>query len=234
MHKLNNQNVAGWKRDGNAYVPAAIDICCPDCTRLVSFAVTKWQPAPQNIKVGPVRCPGCNGRSIFLLTNYKGESGELGKGERLFVDRAPAGRHALPEILENEEIGEALKRAYSSAVNVFNSGEWNATAVLTRRLLEGVTKSLLDQKDQSLPLAKQVEKLPTVKDLNAPITTIADAIRKGGNLGAHFDLEKEPDQAAALLMLELAEELLEYFYVLPERIEQLHETIEKLGREDGA
>ena len=59
--------------------------------------------------------------------------------------------------------------------------------------------------------------------------TIANAIRKGGNLGAHFDLEKEPDEKVAALMLELAEELLEYFFVLPERIEHLHETIERLG-----
>jgi hypothetical protein len=31
----------------------------------------------------------------------------------------------------------------------------------------------------------------------------ADAIRKGGNLGAHFDLEKEPNEETATLMIEL-------------------------------
>jgi len=148
----------------------------------------------------------------------------------LYIDRKPSGRKPVMEILNSQDMGEALQRAYLSSVNVFNSNEWNATAVLTRRLLEGITKSLLDENDQALPLAKQVEKLPSVKDLSEPIVKIADAIRKGGNLGAHFDLEKEADRESAALILELAEELLEYFYVLPERITKLHDAIEKLGK----
>jgi len=234
MYELSNQHIANWRKENGVFVPNAIDVGCPHCTRLVSFAVPTWHQAVQNIRIAPVRCPGCNDLSIFFLINYRGQVGTLADGERLFIDRNPSGKVPMPEILDNEEIGDALKRAYSSTITVFNSGEWNATAVLTRRLLEGITKSLLEEKQQSLPLAKQIELLPTVKDLNAPITTIADAIRKGGNLGAHFDLEKEPNREVAELMVELAEELIEYFFVLPERIQQLHETIEKLGKHESA
>ncbi len=228
MYELLNQQIAGWRQEDKIFVPNSIDLKCPECSRLVSFAVPKWHPGPQNMRVGPVRCPGCQSLSVFLLTNYHGKSRTLGENEKLYVDRKPSGRKAVSEIVDSQDMGDSLQRAYLSAVNVYNASEWNATAVLTRRLLEGVTKSFLDEKDQRLILAKQVEKLPSVKDLNQPIITIADAIRKGGNLGAHFDLEKEANQETAELMLELAEELLEYFYVLPERIQKLHETIEKL------
>ena len=49
----------------------------------------------------------------------------------------------MMEILNSQDMGEALQRAYLSSINVFNSNEWNATAVLTRRLLEGITKVFL-------------------------------------------------------------------------------------------
>ncbi|MCG5514765.1 MULTISPECIES: DUF4145 domain-containing protein [unclassified Ectothiorhodospira] len=218
MYQLCDDNVANWRKETTTYFPSAIDLRCPHCRRIVSFEIKRWHSAPHKIWVGPSRCPGCGSSSLFLLVGFEGKAKTLDGHGRLFIDREPGGRTPLPEILNNDEIGEALRRAYSSAVSVFNSGEWNATAVLTRRLLEGVTKSLLNEEDQKLTLAKQIEKLPSVRDLDAPIITIADAIRKGGNLGAHFDLEKEPDQRVSELMLELAEELIEYFYVLPARI----------------
>ena len=234
MYELSNQHIASWRREKDVFVPNAIDIGCPYCNRFVSFAVPAWHPAAQNTRIAPVRCPGCNAVSTFFLTNHVGRAGTLDDDERLFIDRNPSGKASITEILDNEEIKDALKRAYISTINVFNLGEWSATAVLARRLLEGITKSILDEKHQSLPLAKQIELLPTVKDLNAPITTIADAIRKGGNLGAHFDLEKEPSHEVAELMVELVEELIEYFFVLPERIQKLHETIENLGKDESA
>jgi hypothetical protein len=42
-------------------------------------------------------------------------------------------------------------------------------------------------------------------------------------------LEAEPTQEVSQLMLDLAEELIEYFFVLPARIEELHEKIEDLN-----
>lgn len=187
-----------------------------------------WHAAAFNTRIASQECPNCRKRSIFYLVNHTGKAAKLAEREDLYIVKRPPGREPLPEILASENISEPIQRAYLSAVNVFNSGEWAATAVLTRRLLEGLTKSLLPA-NTKLSLAKQVAKLSEVKDLAAPITTIADAIRKGGNLGAHFDLEAEPDQHIAALMVELVEELMQYFYVLPGRIQSLHEQIEKLG-----
>ena len=143
----------------------------------------------------------------------------------------PAGKVRAPsaDVLDHTELSEPLKNAYKSAVNVVNSREWNAAAVLCRRLLEGITKSILPPEVQKQSLAKQLAALPNHRDLGKPLLELADAIRKGGNLGAHFDLEKEPDEQVATLMLELCEDLMQYLFALPLRIEELHKKIEALG-----
>jgi len=144
----------------------------------------------------------------------------------------PAGceRTPAPAILENSGLAAPLKRAYESAVNVLNTKEWSATAVMCRRLLEGITKSVLPTELHKQPLGKQLESLPAHRSLDKPILELADAVRRGGNLGAHFDLEKEPDEQVATLMLDLCEDLLEYLFTLPTRIDDLHKKIEELGK----
>ena len=61
---------------------------------------------------------------------------------------------------------------------------------------------------------------------------MADAVRKGGNIGAHFDLAKEPDRESAEALLDLTEYLLRYMYTLPVRIEELNQRITELGAKD--
>lgn len=138
-------------------------------------------------------------------------------------------RTPLIAVLENAELSVPLKNAYKSAVNVVNAKEWSAAAVMCRRLLEGISKAVLPLEAQGLALAKQLEQLPKYRDLAKPLVELAHAVRKGGNLGAHFDLEKEPDEQVAVLMLELCEDLLEYLFTLPLRIADLHRKVEKLG-----
>jgi hypothetical protein len=143
----------------------------------------------------------------------------------------PAARVRTPAaaVLENHELSLPLKNAYKSAVNVVNTKEWNAAAVMCRRLLEGISKTVLPIEVQGQPLAKQLEQLPQHRDLAKPLLELAHAVRKGGNLGAHFNLEKEPDEHVATLMLELCEDLMEYLFTLPVRIAELHTKIETLS-----
>lgn len=66
---------------------------------------------------------------------------------------------------------------------------------------EGITKTVLPPEKHNLPLAKQLEALPEHRDLAQPLLELANAVRKGGNLGAHFDLEREPNEQVTSLML---------------------------------
>ena len=78
-------------------------------------------------------------------------------------------------------------------------------------------------------MGRQIRELPNHVDFDKPILTLAAAIQQVGNLGAHFDIEGEPDGETTALMLDLLDYLIEYLYVLPGRIERLHEAIGKLA-----
>jgi hypothetical protein len=123
-----------------------------------------------------------------------------------------------------------LLRAYSSAISVYNVQEWVGASVLCRRLLEGIMIALIPKDKRKGSLYQQLQDLPNYRDLQAPIMTLANSIREGGNLGAHFDLEKEPDKETVTLMLDLLDYLIEYLFILPERINILNGTISNLSR----
>jgi hypothetical protein len=69
-------------------------------------------------------------------------------------------------------------------------------------------------------------------DLAKPLITLAHAIRQVGNLGARFDLRKEPDRDTVKAQLELIEYLLEYMYTLPGMIETVNDKVDALGEEE--
>jgi hypothetical protein len=77
-------------------------------------------------------------------------------------------------------------------------------------------------------LAKLIEFAKSEVDLAAPLSALSHAIRDGGNLGAHFDMEKEPNETLARQMVELLAYLISYLYVLPKEIEKLEQS---LGRD---
>jgi len=153
---------------------------------------------------------------------FKNNEKEFGN---LYIYPASQSRRSVLDSDPQSNFNEGLKNAYESAIKVYNVGEWNATAVMVRRLLEGITQDLLpDVKNK--PLAKRLQDLPDYVDLKKPILTLADALRKGGNLGAHFNLEHTPDHKIATQMMDLLDYLIEYLYILPKRIDDLHDDIE--------
>lgn len=94
-----------------------------------------------------------------------------------------------------------------------------------RRTLEGIFKYLVAQERRNAPLARLIEHVKEDKDLAAPLTSLSHAIRDGGNLGAHFDMEKEPNETLARQMVELLDYLISYLYVLPEEIKKLEQSL---------
>ena len=231
VYLIPNAFVARWRQEKTIKLPVAVDLVCPRCGRKVSFSIN-WGGINRTIMTAGSRCPTCDNVSTFVLVDVHGVEGkqvEQVEQGTLYVYPAPKVRLPISGIDEIEEFSEGLERAYASAINVYNVREWTATAVLCRRLLEGITKSLLPSGQQKSSLYQQLQALPEHRDLKKPILTLADAIRKGGNLGAHFDLEKEPNEETATLMIELLEYLIEYLFVLPKRIDKLHGTIDGLA-----
>ncbi|MFW6114291.1 MAG: DUF4145 domain-containing protein [bacterium] len=142
---------------------------------------------------------------------------------------APNGPRA--ELAGIDVVPERIKKAYRETLAVFNSGVWSATATLCRRTLEGVIGDLLGEEEEPAPLAARLKKLAETKraQLAEPIITLSHSLREGGNLGAHFDEEKDPDPEMATAMLDLVEYLIQYIYALPGMISTLDD---KLGPPD--
>jgi hypothetical protein len=175
-------------------------------------------------------CPACQQNVTFIYITDKKEQINKYFGH-LFIYPGDEIRHPLKGIEDAENLQRGIKNAYFSTINVLNSREWNATSVLCRRVLEGITKSFIPEDLKNRTLAAQLNELPKHIDLSEPILTLADAIRKGGNLGAHFDTDKEPNDEVAGLMVDVLDYLIEYLFILPNRIKNLHDKIESISND---
>ncbi|MGE6741708.1 DUF4145 domain-containing protein [Allorhizobium pseudoryzae] len=127
----------------------------------------------------------------------------------------------FPPFEDAAVLPEPLRRALSATIESYNARIYTAAAVSGRRTLEGIFKFLVAEDKRNLPLAKLIDAVREQKDLSAPLSQLSHAIRAGGNLGAHFDIENEPSEAVARQMVELLSYLISYLYVLPARIQQL-------------
>jgi hypothetical protein len=78
-------------------------------------------------------------------------------------------------------------------------------------------------------LARLIDLAKEEVDPAAPLRALSHAIRDGGNLGAHFDTDKEPDEAIARQIIELLEYLISYLYVLPSRIVSSNKALKGRG-----
>jgi Domain of unknown function (DUF4145) len=227
IRHIPKKNIAQHERWEHVLLPISVDTTCSFCRRNVNFSINWNQGRNEAVIHTYGHCPACRARVRFIL--IIDDRDQVAKSGDLFIVPGSDMRVSLPGLEENVKLQQGLKQAYESAINVFNAREWTATSVLCRRVLEGISKSILPAEKRQKPLARQIEDLAETLDLNKPIVTLGDAIRKGGNLGAHFDLEKEPNAEICELMLDLLDYLIEYAFILPERINSLHDKIEALG-----
>lgn len=221
MYVLPFESVTAWIKFQNLWLPQSIDFNCPHCNRIVNFNTSGWQHRPAlEYASCSAQCAGCRKKVQFWAIGPS-NFGDTGKREcdELCIHPTPTlNRQPMAGL---SKVPSAVARAYVSAVNVFNTGEWSGTAVLCGRALEALLKDLLPESSSMQTLARQLEQLRSL-DLTRTLNTLTDGIRKGRNLGAHFDLDREPDAEMAQMMVDLLDYFLEYLYILPGRVEELH------------
>jgi hypothetical protein len=210
-----DNNVKYIKPPGDFIFPGSVNYICPmpECGILVNFPL-KWGSANSLLMFTESECPSCGKKSVFIYTDITINKGDKKKG-KLYINPAPRIRHPLDGIREVEEFKKELFESYNSAIDAYNTRQWPATAVLCRRTLEGITKTLIPIKNQKKFLSQQLKELPNHKDLKKPILTLANAIKEGGNLGAHFDLKKIPNEEISTLMIDFLDYIIEYLDILP-------------------
>lgn len=128
------------------------------------------------------------------------------------------------------DVHEALGQAYESAAAVLASGHASPAATEARRILEGLVKHLLIKNNYEVPeravLSHLLKELSNHVDLARPLTDTAEAVKGGGNLAAHFDMNRTATSAMAKEALTLVEAMVDYLLILPRRVEALHEHLD--------
>ncbi len=124
------------------------------------------------------------------------------------------------------DVDQKILRAYTAALDAYNSGNWDATVTSCAKALEGITKTELPYNERSGTLGQLLEKLPKHVKLEQPMVDLAVAVKDGDSLGALFDLEKSTNAAIAQATLALLESFVTYVYLFKAKVENLKKLIE--------
>lgn len=225
MQLIVRTSIKKWGNVGKLVTAKAVSTVCPHCAQKVVFNVGKFKEDELRLTVGGTgACPDCDQGVRFWSVQEKSGAGTDGEMPAVFMYPSVKNYYPSPEF--SLDIPEPLNRSFISTIDAFNSQNYVATAVCSRRTLEGIFKYLLPKTEKDVNLVRLIEKVKTERDLAAPLTALSHAIRGGGNLGAHFDAEKEPDEFLARQMVELLEYLISYLYILPKQIEELEKNLD--------
>lgn len=228
MQLIPASSIRGWTKVRDAKAPSGVSTVCPHCGEKGVFALGQQQDDPTRRTIAATaRCPGCN-RSVQFWAVRHEQKPKSDQNNPAAVYMYPPAKSYYPSRDFAPDIPKSLQRAMVSTIDAFNSKNYAATAVCARRTLEGIFKYLVPEDKRQLNLARLIEQAKQEIDLAAPLTSLSHAIRDGGNLGAHFDMEKEPNETLARQMVELLDYLISYLYVLPKEIKTLEQS---LGRD---
>ncbi|ULH17438.1 DUF4145 domain-containing protein (plasmid) [Deinococcus sp. KNUC1210] len=223
MRSIPVSSITQWQSGRDPSSPLKINSTCGVCGRNYALDVSHGTFQSGNTWFALVQCPNIACAVAIRLIGFDVKNGML---TQLFVDPSFADKRPPVDGIENAP--ERVQKAYSDTIAALNGGIPSAVATLARRTLEGIVKLSYPNpeeiKDKSL--FKLIKDLPDAVELDKPIIELSHAMREGGNLGAHFDLDKETNIETAVKMVELLENLIEYLYVIPNRVDALKKDFE--------
>lgn len=225
MQVVPSDAIRAWMTVGGTLAPKSISLVCPRCCTKAVFTMEHvCEDAPRLAVAASSTCPGCGHLVRFWAVRDSRTPSTKDNPPAVYMYPAARRHYPKPEFVP--EVPEPLRRAFEAAVDALNSQNYVATTVCARRTLEGLFKTLAPG-EQNASLARLIEVATEKVDLAAPLRTLSHAIRSGGNLGAHFDEEKEPDEALARQVVELLDYLFSYLFVLPTKIKRLEDSLGK-------
>jgi uncharacterized protein (UPF0147 family) len=121
-----------------------------------------------------------------------------------------------------KEVPAKIREAFDEAISVLQRSP-SLTAVGIRKCLEGICD---DQNAQGHTLAQRINFLGSTGVIPRTLTSMMDASRAFGNIGAHFgESSLTADEVRVLIEFTLA--IFEYIYVAPARIESVRNSLQK-------
>lgn len=226
MRRINPGSVNSYIRYGNVKIPKSIQSECPQCQSISEFMINANFQSSKNGLLTESSCPSCKKSTVFVIMTKDGQD-EQNEHADTYIYDIQASKHLIHHIESLPNIPKDLIRAYRSAINVFESRENSATAVMSKRVIESILKHFLKEKSKGQPLAQQLEILPNHVDLAKPIQSLNHLLATDGSLHRMLELETEMDYETTSLLMDLLESLIEYLFVLPGKIEVTHNKIAK-------
>ncbi|WP_216828506.1 hypothetical protein [Alkalihalobacterium elongatum] len=221
MRRILPGSILSYSQYGHMKIPKEVKCKCPECSKTARFSLKADYQANRTGLFSKGSCPECKSSSSFviMISDYLDKSNA--EVEVYIYDS----RTTFAEVENHSDLPEDLIRAYRSALNVHQSKDPSATAVLSKRVLESVVKSFIGEKAKGQTLSEQLEHLPKHVDLNKPITSLTTLVHPESQFHQILELERDLDDDMARLLIELLEGLIEYLYILPLKIETTHNRI---------
>jgi hypothetical protein len=204
MYLVPHTYIMHWDTIGDTVFPTAVGAICPYCGQRVVFSAPTWEKAAAfKAHVVTSQCPSCKDYSRYIWVRMDAAESNKDRDKfELYLYPAPKFmRTPIRGIEQVDEFSEALQRGYVAAINAYNTQQWVASVVLCGRVLEGIATSFSDEINSKAGLAQLLHELPGHVNLEQPIIDLADSLRIGRNIGAHFDVEREPDSETAEMMI---------------------------------
>jgi|GEM_PF-3159167 len=244
MQSISKDTIA-WKQ----YVSSrwAIDTFnaeCPNCDQLKGIKTNSDPVYDQSCKTisQSAKCTFCGQHfKIFVIDPFPLVDEDLNKDPTCeSVWAYPTGNIPRKLIFDENSINDIrIFRSYKSAINAFNNKEWDVVLTMCGKTLEGICKKHFpkaENKDTlgnlfgklNKSLKTDVQYLPLLE----PMQNLGDALKLGRDIGAHFNLKKDPNKLVASKVLDSTEFLIKYFYMLSGDSKELYQQILELEPED--
>jgi len=188
---------------------------CPHChTKSVSFsAYAEKQKPDTRVFVTAFHCENCYGGYIAEIeartsTAPSNQNGSLDKNPSFSIQK----EYPLPKVVKApNNLPANINNFYLQAANSLSSGSLDASAMMSRKVLEVAVKSL--SPDGSGSLYHRIEGLAESRKITEELKDWAHIIRDDGNGAAHEEEPVTPKFAKELLSF--AEMFLMYTFTMP-------------------
>ncbi|ENQ3106719.1 hypothetical protein SAMN04488168_1511 [Bacillus sp. 491mf] len=232
MRKILPGAILSYTQYGYLKVPKDVKSECPKCGKSGEFKLkTNFYQVTKRGLFAEGLCLECKKPSEFVIM-FNGDSNRMNKELEVYIYSPSDLRNPLEQLERNRRIPIELVRAYRSAVNVSQSKDNSATAVLSKRVLESVLKHFLGEESNGQFLSEQFEQLPKYIDLTKQLQDFGLLVHPESPFYEMLELKQEIDDEAVALLTELLEVLIEYLFVLPEKIESVHNKIEQKFKQE--
>lgn len=222
MRRIFPGSITSYSQFGHLKVPKSIKNACPECKEIVEFVLKSTYQSSKHGLMTESACPSCKQSIPFIILTKENNT-----QPDVYIYDPHQSTDSLSLIENIPRMPEELIRAYKSAVSIHLSKENAATAVLAKRVLENILKNFLQDNAKGLTLEQQFEMLPEHINLVKPVTSISPLMAPDDGLHRMLELETEMDDEMTELLMDFLENLIQYLFILPGKLEINREQIEK-------